>query len=98
VAYVLKWALFAFRGQSWRVACPPGPKTKELPHLPQQLLALKLYRLYRSAQKNKIAHILAIWYDFEGTKQLHLRLKPKHMRAACRDTLDTKETRGVKKS
>jgi hypothetical protein len=25
VAYVLKWVLFAFRGLSWRVACPPGP-------------------------------------------------------------------------
>ena len=72
-------------------------KTKELPHLPLQLLASKLYRLYRSAQKYKIVHILAIWYDFEWTKQSHLRLKPKHMRVACRDTLDTKETLGVKK-
>ena len=69
MAYVLKWVLFVIRGLSWRAWLgllgrwgDLGAlarelalfKAKELPHWPSQLLALKLYRLCRSAQKYKI--------------------------------------------
>jgi hypothetical protein len=74
VAYVLKWVVFAFRGLSWRVTCLPGLlgwpctfsrelarlKAKELPHLPLQLLALKLYRHYRLGRIYKNVYISAI--------------------------------------
>ena len=110
VAYVLKWVLFAFRGLSWHVTCPPGPlgdlgafarelarlKGKELPHLPLQLLALRLYRLYRVGKIYTGFYISAILTNLIE-KKLHVRLKPKNTWVTCHDTPDANEARGLKK-
>jgi hypothetical protein len=55
------------------------------------LQALPLNKIYKRNLYH--GHI----FDFERKTVLHVRLKPKNTRVACRDTPDTNEARGLKK-